>query len=217
MEIVGIVNRHRHDVQNDTALARVFVPLAQGYTGDVFFHMRLAAQDRKSVAGFIPTARSMLRAVAPDVPIIGMSPYVDLLDRSVGLWIVRLGAALFGAFGMIALLLAVVGVYGVKAYAVACRTREIGIRMALGAHRRDVFSLIMRQAALQTALALGIGLVLSLGAGRVLSRILYQVSPTDPVALITASLMLAGAALLACFFPARRAASVNPMAALRAE
>jgi len=80
-----------------------------------------------------------------------------------------------------------------------------------------VFSLIMRQAALQTALALGIGLVLSLGAGRVLSRILYQVSPTDPVALITASLMLAGAALLACFFPARRAASVNPMAALRAE
>jgi len=217
MEIVGIVNTHRHDVQNDTALARVFVPFAQGYTGDVFFHMRLAAQDRQSVAGFITTARSMLRTISPELPIIGMSPYVDLLDRSVGLWIVRLGATLFGAFGMIALLLAVVGVYGVKAYAVACRTREIGIRMALGAHRRDVFSLIMRQAALQTAFALGIGLVLSLGAGRVLSRILYQVSPTDPVALVTASLMLAGAALLACFFPARRAASVNPMAALRAE
>jgi len=108
-----------------------------------------------------------------------------------------------------------VGVYGVKAYAVACRTREIGIRMALGAHRRDVFSLIMRQAAMQTALAVGIGLVLSLGAGRVLAKILYQVSPTDPLALVSASLVLASAALLACFLPARRATRVNPMTALR--
>jgi len=217
MEIVGIVNTHRHDVQNETTLARLFVPFAQGYSGNIFLHVKLTAQDRRSVAGMIPTVRSTFREIDPDLPIIQMSPYVDLLDRSVGLWIVRLGATLFGAFGMIALLLAVVGVYGVKAYAVACRTREIGIRIALGAHRKDVFALIMRQGAMQTALAIGVGLVLSLAAGRVLSQILYQVSPNDPFALITSTILLATAALLACFLPARRATYVNPITALRTE
>ena len=139
------------------------------------------------------------------------------MEKCVGLWIVRLGATLFGAFGVIALLLAVVGVYGVKAYAVACRTREIGIRMALGARRQDVFALIMRQGTMQTGLAVGVGLLLALAAGRILSRILYEVSPSDPFALVVASLMLATAALLACFIPARRATYVNPITALRTE
>jgi ABC-type antimicrobial peptide transport system permease subunit len=164
-----------------------------------------------------PTLRSALRDIDPDLPVLGITPWVDLMERSVGLWVVKLGATLFGAFGAIALLLAVVGVYGVKAYAVACRTREIGIRMALGAHRKDVFALIMRQGALQTALAICVGLLLSLGAGRVLSQILYGVSPSDLFSLITSSLMLAAAALLACFLPARRATYVNPITALRTE
>jgi putative ABC transport system permease protein len=217
MEIIGIVNTHRHDVQNDTTLARLFVPFAHGYSGNIFLHVRLNAQDRHAVAGMIPTMRSTLREIDPDLPILGIAPWVDLMERSVGLWIVKLGATLFGAFGVIALLLAVVGVYGVKAYAVACRTREIGIRMALGAHRKDVFALIMRQGAMQTALAVGVGLLLSLAAGRVLAQILYQVSPSDPFALITSSLTLAAAALLACFLPARRATYVNPITALRTE
>jgi putative ABC transport system permease protein len=89
--------------------------------------------------------------------------------------------------------------------------------MALGAHRRDVFALIMRQGAMQTALAVVVGLVLSLGAGRVLAQILYEVSPNDPFALIASSVMLAAAALLACFLPARRATRVNPITALRTE
>jgi ABC-type antimicrobial peptide transport system permease subunit len=159
----------------------------------------------------------MLRDVDPALPILSIAPFSDLLEKSFGLWVVRLGAALFSVFGGIALLLAVVGVYGVKAYAVACRTREIGIRMALGAHRRDVFALIMRQGALQTALAVVVGLLLSLTAGRVLAKILYEVSPSDPFALVAASVILAAAALLACFLPARRATHVDPIEALRAE
>ena len=217
MEVVGVVGTHRHDVQNDTVLTRLFVPLAQGYSGNVFLHLRLNTQDRHAVAGMIPTMRQTLRNIDPDLPILSIAPFVDLTERSVGLWIVRLGATLFGAFGGIALLLAVVGVYGVKAYAVACRTREIGIRMALGAHRGDVFALIMRQGALQTALAVSVGLLLALAAGRVLSQILYQVSPADPFALFFSSMILAAAALLACFLPARRATRVNPMVALRTE
>ena len=217
MEVVGIVNTHRHEVQNDAILARLFVPLAQGYSGNVFLHVRLNTQDRHAVVGIIPTMRQTLREVDPDLPVLSMAPFVDLMERCVGLWIVRLGATLFGAFGGIALLLAVVGVYGVKAYAVACRTREIGIRMALGAHRKDVFALIMRQGAMQTALAVFVGLLLSLAAGRVLAQILYQVSPSDPFALIISSVMLAAAALLACFLPAQRATRVNPITALRTE
>jgi putative ABC transport system permease protein len=217
LEIVGVVSKHRHDVQNDSLIQRLFVPLAQGYHGGVYLHVRLNSQDRPAVVAIMPTLRQALRDIDPDLPMLQMTPFVDLMDKSPNLWIVKLGAILFGAFGCIALLLAVVGVYGVKAYAVACRTREIGIRMALGAHRKDVFALIMRQGALQTALAVGVGLLLSLAAGRVLSQILYGVSPTDLFALITSTLMLAAAALLACFLPARRATRVNPMLALRTE
>ena len=217
MEVIGIVNSHRHDVQTDTLNRRLFVPLAQGYNGNVYLHVRFATKDRRTLIGLVPTLREMLRDVDPDLPILSIAPFSDLLEKSVGLWVVRLGAVIFGVFGGIALLLAVVGVYGVKAYAVACRTREIGIRMALGAHRRDIFALIMRQGVMQTALAVAIGLLLSLAAGRVLGQILYEVSPTDPFALLVSSVMLAAAALFACFLPARRATHVDPIQALRTE
>jgi hypothetical protein len=217
LEIVGVVSKHRHDVQNDTILFRLFVPLAQGYSGQAYLHVRLDSQSHDSVVAMIPTLRRLLQNIDSDLPLLQMMPFVDLMQKSPNLWIVKFAAILFGAFGCIALLLAVVGVYGVKAYAVACRTREIGIRMALGAHRKDVFALIMRQGALQTALAVAAGVLLSLGAGRVLAQILYQVSPSDPFALATSSLLLAIAALIACFLPARRATYVNPITALRTE
>ncbi|MEP7078828.1 MAG: ABC transporter permease, partial [Chthoniobacterales bacterium] len=217
LEVVGIVNAHRHEVQNDSVQRRIFVPFAQGYNGNIYLHVRLAATDRRAVAAMMPTVRQVLRETDPDLPVLKMTPFRDLLEKNVGLWVVRLGAVLFGVFGGIALLLAVVGVYGVKAYAVARRTREIGIRMALGAHPRDVFALIMKQGALQTGFALAVGILLALGAGRLLAQILYQVSPADPVALIVSSTLLASAALTACFLPARRATRVSPMTALRTE
>src|SRR5437899_1167059 len=158
LEIIGIVSKHRHDIQNDSIVCRLFVPLAQVYNGQTYLHVRLNTRDRHVVVAIMPTLRQALREIDPDLPLLQMTPYVDLMEKSPNLWIVKLGAMLFGAFGCIALLLAVVGVYGVKAYAVACRTREIGIRMALGAHRKDVFALIMRQGAMQTALAVSVGL-----------------------------------------------------------
>jgi putative ABC transport system permease protein len=217
LEVVGIVSKHLHDVQHDTLTRRLFVPLAQKYYGDIYVHVRLVNTDRAAVVKTIPLVRQTLQSVDPDLPILKIVPFTDLMEKNVGLWIVRLGATLFGIFGVIALLLAVVGVYGVKAYTVARRTREIGIRMALGARRGDVFSLIMKQGALQTGVAVLIGLILALGAGRVLSQILYDVSPSDPGALLLATIMLSAAALLACFLPARKATRVNPMTALRTE
>jgi predicted permease len=218
MEIVGIVSPHRHEVLGETTMPkRLFVPLAQAYNGSVYLHVRTASTQRNVVTGMIGTLRQTLRNVDADLPVLQIAPFSDYVEKNVGLWAIRLGAVMFGIFGGIALLLAVVGVYGVKAYAVARRTREIGIRMALGAHPTDVFKLIMKQGALQTAVALAVGILLALGAGRVLAQMLYEVSPADPIALAVASVLLGTAALLACFFPARRATKVSPMTALRTE
>jgi predicted permease len=215
--IVGIVSAHRHEVLDSEMPKRIFAPLAQAYNGGVILQVRLARDDRAAVAAMIPTVRQALREIDPMMPVLRIEPFENIVEKNVGLWAIRFAAILFGVFGGIALLLAVVGVYGVKAYSVARRTREIGIRMALGADRRDVFALIMKQGALQTAFALGIGFLLALALGRVLAQMLYQVSPSDPLALVGASVMLGAAALLACFFPARRAMRVSPMRALRTE
>ena len=217
MEIIGIVSPHRHETLGNEIPKRFFVPLAQAYNGSVYLHARLTSSDRRAVLAMIPTLRQALRGVDPELPILSISPFSDFIEKNVGLWIVRLGAVMFGVFGGIALLLAVVGVYGVKSYAVARRTREIGIRMALGANRSDVFALIMKQGLLQTALSLGIGVMLALAIGRVLAQMLFQVSPTDPLALLASATLLSAAALLACFLPARRATRVSPMTALRTE
>jgi predicted permease len=218
LEVVGIVNRHRHDVQDSNGAAlRYYTPFAQSYNASVWLGVRFATRDPQALAGSLDTLRQELRKLDPDLPVLQQLPFTLLLEKSITLWVVRLGAVMFGVFGGIALLLAVVGVYGVKAYAVERRTREIGIRMALGANRSDVFSLIMKQGALQTAVAVGLGLVLSLLVGRALATMLFEVSPADPVSLAIAIALLSSAALLACYLPARRATKVNPMVALRAE
>src|SRR5262249_37228871 len=111
MEIVGVVSKHRHDIQNDTVVTRLFVPLAQGYSCQTYFHVRLNTNDRHAMVAFMPTLRQQLREIDPELPLLQMTPYVDLKEKSPNLWIVKLGAILFGAFGGIALLLAVVGVY----------------------------------------------------------------------------------------------------------
>ena len=196
---------------------RLYVPLGHVYKGAVFLHVRTAASERGAVTGMIATLRQTLRNVDPDMPVLQISPFADYIERNIGLWAIRLAAVMFGVFGGIALLLAVVGVYGVRAYSVARRTREIGIRMALGAKPGDVFALIMRQGALQTAVALALGILLALGAGRILAQMLYQVSPADPLALVVASVVLGAAAMLACYIPALRATKVSPMTALRTE
>ena len=129
----------------------------------------------------------------------------------------RAGAAMFSVFGGLALSLATVGVYGVKAYSVARRTREIGIRMALGARRGAVLRMFMREGAVMLAGGSLFGLLLAAGTGKLLSGILYEVGALDPLAFTIAPLVLAVAALLATWLPARRATLISPMAALRTE
>jgi len=218
MTIVGITNLHRQDLQDADDLSyRLYVPLAQHYSPNAFLCVRYANENPEAVLAGSASLRQKLRAIDPEVPLLRLMPLGEIVDTNLGLWVVRLGAVMFGVFGTIALVLATVGVYGVKAYMVARRTREIGIRMALGANRGDVFSLIMRQGALQIAVSTAIGLGLALLVGQVLSSMLYRVSPTDPLALVASTGLLALAALFACWLPARRATRVDPNSALRAE
>ena len=217
MEIIGICAPHRHDAGHATDRPRVFVPYTQAYSTGLFLHVRFAATDDAALTALAPTLRAALREIDPLLPVLQIKPMANHLDGNIQLWVYRVGAVLFGVFGGIALVLAAVGAYGVKAYAVARRTREFGIRLAIGARPGDVFGLVMKQGVLQVAVALAAGLLLALGAGRILGGFLSRVSPFDPLALGLAGGILAAAALIACYLPARRATKVNPMNALRTE
>jgi ABC-type antimicrobial peptide transport system permease subunit len=140
-----------------------------------------------------------------------------LRDASISEWSIRAAAWLFSTFAMLALLLAAIGVYGLKAYEVSRRTREIGIRIALGATARDVVRLIVREGARTTLIGVAIGLLLAAGTARLVSGMLYRVSPFDPAVLAIAVAALSAVAMLACFVPARRATRIAPLDALRTE
>jgi ABC-type antimicrobial peptide transport system permease subunit len=158
-----------------------------------------------------------VRDVGPAIPILSLKTFAHHLDSNLQLWVIRAGAALFSMFGGLALGLAVVGLYGVKAYSVARRTREIGIRMALGARPGEVLRLIMREGSIMLFCGIALGLLLAGATGKILSGMLYEVGALDPIAFTAAPLLLAAAALIATWLPARRAASLNPVEALRYE
>jgi predicted permease len=219
VEIVGIVPATRWELfqKRQTGGGFIYVPFAQGFQSNAFFHVRTAARAPGADAVLFDLVRRELRSAAPGVPVFAVKTFRQHLDGNVQLWVVRSGATLFSIFGVLALILAVVGVYGVKAYAVARRTREIGIRMALGAEPREVLRMILSEGLVMTLSGTALGFLLALGIGRIFSSMLYQVSPVDPVAFTLAPLVLIAAALLACYLPARRATKIDPIIALRAE
>jgi putative ABC transport system permease protein len=156
-----------------------------------------------------------LKTVDPLLPAFRILSMDASIERSY--WQQALYGKMFGAFAAIALVLAAVGVYGVISYAVSQRTQEIGVRVALGAQRGDVLRLIVGHGLLLGGVGIGIGLGAALGVTRFLRTMLFGVSPFDPVSFVGVSVMLAGIAVLASYIPARRAAKVDPVEALRYE
>jgi predicted permease len=161
------------------------------------------------------SVRNAVLSVDRSEPIFDVQSAAELVDHSIARQ--RFSATLLGLFSLLALLLATGGIYSVTTYAVAGRTREIGVRMALGAQPRDVLRLILRQEMLAAAIGIAIGIAGALLATRLLSSLLYQVRATDPGTYCAVCLVLASAAFLACYIPARRATRVDPMTALRNE
>src|SRR5437588_4767055 len=162
IEIVGIVPATRHDLfANEEPDGSIYLPFARGFQSDVFFFVRfrsLAPGSENSTADLL---RRTLRDVDPAIPVIPLQTFAQYLDSNLDLWLVRAGAGLFSIFGVLALGLAVVGLYGVKAYSVARRTREIGIRMALGAQAGAVLRMIMRESAVMLLSVVAIGLIMA--------------------------------------------------------
>lgn len=215
LEVIGIVRSPRDDIFGEHPPRRVYYPLGQHPIRNTYLHVTFASPTHASAA--VAQLRRELVTLDPENPPLFVRRLGDFVDQNINLGLIRIAAIAFSAFGGVALLLALVGVYGVKAHAVARRTREIGIRMALGAQRGHVLALVLRQGALQTTIGIAAGLVLALLAGQALSKMLYRVNPFDPLSLAAAAILLATATLLACYLPARRATRVDPIAALRTE
>jgi len=217
LEVVGVVPGLKHELFDKTPVPHVYIPFGQQYRSGMNLHIRIAGQGHEAEAAMLKIVRKELRAVDNKLPVISMNTMQGFHDTGLLLWFVQTGANLFTAFGVLALFLAVIGIYGVKAYVVARRTREIGIRMALGATARNVLWMVLRQGLALTVAGLAIGLLLSLAVARLISSQLFEVSAVDPLTFCTTPLLLAAAALLACYVPARRAARIEPMTALRCE
>jgi ABC-type antimicrobial peptide transport system permease subunit len=218
IEIVGIVSATRHQLfEKEEPSGAIYLPFARGFQSDVSFFVRFRSLPSGNEAITADLLRRTVRDVDPSIPIISLRTFAQYLDSNLDLWIVRAGAALFSIFGGLALGLAVVGLYGVKAYSVTRRTREIGIRMALGAKPGAILRLIMGEGSIMLLSGIALGLLLAGATGKILSGILYEVGALDPVAFTAAPLLLAAAALVATWLPARRAAALNPVEALRYE
>lgn len=218
IEIVGIVRAHRHDTRDRVSLPpRVFVPLAQADARNVFLHVQTAARNADAISNLLPSIRATIAGADPNAPLLRLMPFGEIIDRTIPVWLLRFGAALSAVLGGIAFVLAVVGVYGVKAFVTQRRTREIGIRLALGARRTDVMRLLLGQSLGQLAVGLALGLLLALALGRALAFMLYQVGGFDAWSLLGSVLLVIVAGGLATWIPARLATRADPVDALRAE
>ena len=217
VEIVGIVPATRHALFEKEPAGGIYLPFARGFQNDVSFFVRF----RSLASGNEATTANLLRRtvldVDPSIPILSLRTFAQHLDSNLDLWLVRAGAALFSVFGTLALGLAVIGLYGVRADSVARRTREIGIRMALGAQRADVLKMTVKQGLKLVGFGLVIGLAAAFILTRVMASLLFGISATDPVTFISISLVLLAVAILANLIPALRATRVDPMIALRAQ
>ena len=209
--VVGVVSDVRQSGLAGDVMPEVYNPELKETGGALSFVIRVTGEP----AGLISAVRGVVTAVDPNQPLYNVMTMEQRLANTTTSR--RLNTALLGSFAGVALLLAIVGIYGVMAYAVTQRRREIGVRMALGAQKRDVLGLFMHGGLRLTLLGVAIGLAVAFALTRYLSSLLYSVKATDPETFVVVSVVLVGTALIACWLPARRAAKLDPMAALRHE
>jgi len=209
--VVGEVNTAKYASLGEPPTAVVYWPLKQHYSDFVFLFVRTKGEPAKA----IPTVRSVMHSLAPTVRLLGVETVEQTLDQS--LTAPRMGAELLGTFGLLALILAAIGTYGVMSYSVNQRTNEIGIRMALGAQPSNVLRLILLNGMAMVFAGVVIGLGLSMLLAKSMNALLYGIGMFDPASFLSTAALLILVALGACWIPARRAMHVDPMVALRYE
>ena len=211
LTVVGVVGDITHNWFFGESRPTFYRPLAQSSR----YTMSLVIRARNVPTAVTPAVRSLVLRADPNVPIYEVYSMRRVMsDRMIGL---KYAAAMMGVFGAVALVLSAVGIYGLMAYSVSRRTREIGVRMALGAAQRDVLRLMLGNALKLTALGIAVGLLLAFGAGKIMAAMLFGTISLDVATFAGFTLVLAGSALLAGYLPARRARKVDPTTALRME
>jgi putative ABC transport system permease protein len=208
-EIVGVVGDSKYASLTEEPTPILYVPLSQNHETGMVLYVRTSARP----AAVLPAVRAAVQSVEPNLPLPDLHTVAETVATS--LYVPRMGAILLGVFAVVAVLLAAIGVYGVTSFAVAQRTREIGVRMALGAEKDDILALVVKQGMGLVAVGIAAGLLLAFAAGRSLASFLYGIRGTDAGTFVAVPLILAAVALVACLVPARRAMRLDPLAALR--
>jgi predicted permease len=215
-EVVGITGSVHRTTRNREPEAAFHLPVAQRpFALDSAFEITLVVRSQRPLEALLAPLRAALREVDPEQPLYDIRTLDEVMARSIATR--ELVRNVLGAFALAALLLAAVGIYGVMAYGAGERRREIGIRVALGARRRQVLALVLKEALRLTALGLAAGLLGALGLSQTLRGLLYQVTPVDPLTYLTTALILGAVAALASLLPAMRASAVDPTEALRTQ
>ena len=209
--VVGVARDAKYRLLHYAPAPIIFLPLYQSYRDQLVIHLRVAGDP----GAFATVVDKTVDELNPDLPLFSVTTLKASMQF--GSIFERLAATLAGSFGLLALVLAAVGIYGVVAFATRQRTHEIGIRMALGAQRGDVLKMVVGQGFKLTLIGITVGIAGALALTRTLASMLYSVQPADPLTFIFFSLVLTAVALVACYIPARRAAKVDPMVALRYE
>jgi predicted permease len=211
-QIVGICGDTRYSALRDEPPPQYYLPyIQQAGAGGLTYEIRT----RSDPSSMVPALRKVVQSIDPDLPMNEIRTQQEQIDANMQME--RTFAALTAGFGVLALLLACVGIYGVMAYSVANRTNEIGIRLALGALPGQVLGMVLREATWISLAGVGVGLAAALGLARLVKSMLYGLQPNDPVSLISGAVLLLAVGLAASWIPARRAAGVEPMVALRHE
>jgi predicted permease len=211
LEIVGVVGDAKLDTLKETMSRTVYYAEMQTHQGK----RKLCVRATGDAGALMAAIRNEVRQLDPNLPVFNVKTFADHINESISRE--RLIALLSGFFGLFALLLAALGLYGVIAHAVTCRTREIGVRMALGAQTGDVLWLVLRETLLLVSIGIAIGLPAALAATRLAKSLLFGLTPNDPLTITLATLSMLAIAALAGYLPARRATKIDPMAVLRHE
>ena len=210
-EVIGVAADGKYNTLGEDPKAAFYRPLLRDYPTNATLVARTVGDSNAALSAL----RSELHTMDSALPLYNVQTLSDHMN--VPLFPFRMAATVLGSFGVLAIILAAIGIYGVMSYVVAGRTREIGVRIALGAAKRDVLILIIRQGMTLALIGLGIGLLIAFGVAQLVAKLLFGVSPLDPITFAGVSLLLGLVALLACYIPARRAMKVDPLVALRYE